>query len=473
MKLRYQLAITMSLLALAVSAAMGVLSYTATRTEAIAAVDDFLEQRVGRFSEPARPGSSGFPGLDGDAGGGADRVDGRRPGAPVVDDDSIVTVTSADGSLILTSNPDVALPMPVLDSADPDFSTINIDGEQYRLRAAELSDGRIILNARSLVETNSTLAAVRGRLIVIGVVITMLGAALGWLVAGRLARPLRRLSGAAHHVAESGDLDTELDTSARGEVGDVTSSFATMLDALRRSRDQQQQLIIDAGHEIKTPLTTLRANSDLLSAGKLSPEHQARALDRIGSEVDELAKLTSELLELARDTPNDEPMVPVDMVDLAHIAAKRAAERFDRQVDVVGDPLIVLARAASLDRAVTNLLGNAAKFSPPGTPITVEVSSVAQIGDTVDGSRGSILVSDHGAGISETDRTLVFERFYRSPDARTLPGSGLGLSIVAAIAAEHGGEAFVAPSDPPYEKRTSVGFTFLLAPKSDEARTLL
>ena len=452
---------------------MGVLSYTATRTEAIAAVDDFLEQRVGRFGEPAPPGSPGFPGLDGDAVGGADRVDGRRPGVPVVDDDSIVTVLDADGSLILTSNPDVTLPAPVLDSADPEFSTITIDGEQYRLRAAEISDGRIILNARSLAETHSTLVAVRGRLIVIGVVITMLGAALGWLVAGRLARPLRRLSGAAHRVAESGDLDTELDTSARGEVGDVTSSFATMLDALRRSRDQQQQLISDAGHEIKTPLTTLRANADLLSAGKLSPEHQARALDRIGSEVDELAKLTSELLELARDTPNDEPMVPVDIVDLAHIAATRAAERFDRRVDVVGDPLIVLARAASLDRAVTNLLGNAAKFSAPGTPITVEVSSIAQIGDTVDGTRGSILVSDHGAGISETDQTRVFERFYRSPDARTLPGSGLGLSIVAAIAAEHGGEAFVAPSGPPNEKGASVGFTFLLAPKSDEVRTLL
>ncbi len=469
MRLRYQLAITMSLLALMVSAAMGVLSYTATRNEAITAVDNFLDQRVGRFDESAPPGTRVFAGRDGDALDAADQVDGRRPGAPVVDDDSIVTVIGADGALILTSNPDVTLPAPLLVSADPEFSTITVDGERYRLRAEAIADGSTILNARALAETDSTLAAVRERLTVIGLVITVLGAALGWLAAGRLARPLRRLSDAAHQVAATGDLDTELDTTASGEVGDVASSFGTMLDALQRSRNQQQQLIVDAGHEIKTPLTTLRANADLLAAGKLSPEHQARALNRISSEVDDLAKLTSELLELARDTPNDEPMSPVDIVDLAHIAATRAAERFDRPVTVLGESFVIVGRAASLDRAVTNLLGNAVKFSAPGTPITVNVSNNSRIDNTVGSSRGSILVADHGAGISETDRNHVFERFYRSSDARTLPGSGLGLAIVAATAAEHGGEAFVAPSD----DGASVGFTFLLAPDSDEPRTVL
>jgi two-component system, OmpR family, sensor histidine kinase MprB len=468
MRLRYQLAITMSLLALVVSAAMGMLSYTATRNEAIAAVDNFLDRRVGRFDAPAPSGFPVFPGLEGDS-VAADQEDARRLGAPVVDDDSIVTVIDEGGATILSSNPDVPLPVPLLDSTDPEFSTITVDGERYRLRAQAVPGGPIILNARSLAETDSTLAAVRGRLTVIGAVITMLGAALGWLVAGRLARPLRRLSGAAHHVAVTGDLDTELDTTASGEVGDVASSFATMLDALQRSRNQQQQLIVDAGHEIKTPLTTLRANADLLAAGKLSPEHQARALARISSEVDELAKLTSELLELARDTPDEEPMSQVDIVELAHVAAERAAERYERPVTVVGEPFVVVGRASSLDRAVTNLLGNAAKFSEPGTPITVNLSDVARIGSTVDGSRGSILVSDHGAGISETDRNHVFERFYRSPEARTLPGSGLGLAIVAATAEEHGGGAFVAPSD----DGASVGFTFLVSPESDEPPTLL
>ncbi len=469
MRLRYQLAITMSLLALMVSTAMGVLSYTATRNEAIAAVDNFLDRRVGRSDEPIRPESRDLPRFDDEVFDAADPADGRQAGAPIVDDDSIVTVIDADGALILTSNPDVALPTPAEFSADPEISTVTVDGERYRLRTETIADGWTILHARSLAETDSTLAAVREQLTVIGLVITLLGAALGWLAAGRLARPLRRLSGAAHHVAVTGDLDTELDTTASGEVGDVASSFGTMLDALRRSRDQQQQLIIDAGHEIKTPLTTLRANAELLSSGKLSPEHQARALDRIGSEVDELAKLTSELLELARDTPDGDPMSPVDIVDLAHIAAARAADRFDRVVDVVGASLIVVGRAASIDRAITNLLGNAVKFSAPGSTIRIDVTDTARVGDAVDSSHGSILVTDHGTGISDTDRNHVFERFYRSPDARTLPGSGLGLAIVAAAAAEHGGEAFVAPSN----VGASVGFTFLLARESDEPRTVL
>jgi two-component system sensor histidine kinase MprB len=464
MRLRYQLAITMSLLALAVSATMGVLSYTATRTEAIDAVDDFLDRRVGRFGEPGAPGLAVDPGLDGDAAGtgrAEGQAEGRRSGASVVDDDSIVTVIGADGSLLLTSNPDVRLPLPTVATADPELTTVIIDGERYRLRSEVIADGLTILNARSLAETDATLAAVRERLLMIGIIITMLGAALGWLAAGRLARPLRRLSGAAHQVAATGDLDTELDATASGEVGEVASSFVTMLDALRRSRDQQQQLIVDAGHEIKTPLTTLRANADLLVAGKLSPEHQVRALNRISSEVDELAKLTSELLELARATPHNQPASHVDIFELAQIVSFRASERFDRPVHVRGEPLVVMGRAASLDRAVTNLLGNAAKFSPPGAPITVVVSKIARTADAVDGSRGSIVVSDLGTGISEIDRNRLFERFYRSDDARTLPGSGLGLAIVAATAEEHGGEAFVAPS----KHGATVGFTFLLAPK--------
>jgi hypothetical protein len=199
MRLRYQLAITMSLLALAVSATMGVLSYTATRNEAIDAVDDFLDRRVGRFGEPGSSGLAVVPGLDGDAAGAGQvasqvasqvegQVEGRRSGAPVVDDDSIVTVIGADGSLLLTSNPGVRLPLPTVATADPELTTVIIDGERYRLRSEVIADGLTILNARSLAETEATLAAVGERLSMIGIITTMLGAALGWRRAASLGR---------------------------------------------------------------------------------------------------------------------------------------------------------------------------------------------------------------------------------------------------------------------------------------------
>ncbi|MEM9747301.1 MAG: HAMP domain-containing sensor histidine kinase [Actinomycetota bacterium] len=466
MSLRSQLAITMALLALGVSATMGVLSYNATRNEAISAIDSFLERRFGPFDASDgtdRADSSSPIRGDGDA-GPLDETDGARERPPFTAGDSVVNVYDVDGSLVVTSDPDVALPLPELDGDDAIFRTVSVDGERYRLRAQSAPDGTTLVNARSLAESDATLAAVRDRLIVIGIVVTLLAAVLGWFAAVRLARPLGRLSDAARRVAATGELDADLDTAARGEVGEVAGSFSTMLEALRRSRQQQQQLIVDAGHEIKTPLTTLRANADLLASGRLSPEHQERALARISSEVDELTTLTAELLELAAETPVDEPVSSFDVVESAEIAAARAAERFDRPVTVAGPRYRIRGHPSAFDRAVTNLLVNAHKFSPPGSPIEVVVSDVARVDGGFDTTRGSIVVSDRGSGISDDDRDRIFQRFFRSPDARTLPGSGLGLAIVAATAAAHGGKPFVAPND----DGASVGFTFSFSPASDD-----
>jgi two-component system sensor histidine kinase MprB len=303
--------------------------------------------------------------------------------------------------------------------------------------------------ARNLAETDSTLADIRNRLWLLGLAVTALGATLGWLAARRMARPIERLSIAAEHVARTnqfdGVLDPSIDTDTRGEVGRLAGSFASMLDVLHRSRQQQQQLVMDAGHELRTPLTTLRTNVEMLERGKLTPDDQRAVLKSLRAEIDELADLTNELVELATDTRAGDPPRVVDVFELAVAAADRASSRFQRQVDVAGEPAAIDGQVALLERAIDNLLENAAKFSPPGTPIDVTVGA------------GQIEVRDHGPGIDAADLPHVFDRFYRANTSRTLPGSGLGLAIVAKAAAEHGGVSIARNAG---DGGAIVGFTF-------------
>jgi two-component system sensor histidine kinase MprB len=205
-----------------------------------------------------------------------------------------------------------------------------------------------------------------------------------------------------------------------------------MLAALSTARMQQQRLVQDASHELRTPLTSLRTNIEVLaSADQLDPGDRARLIDDVGIELVELTDLVNELVVLAQaPSTADEPPVEVQLDELAAAAAERTRRRTGRTVELRADPCTVLAHPTELDRAVTNLLTNAAKFSPAGTPIEVTVRG------------GRLEVRDHGPGIGEHDLPHVFERFYRSDAARSAPGSGLGLSIVEQVVAERGGTVF-------------------------------
>jgi two-component system sensor histidine kinase MprB len=239
-------------------------------------------------------------------------------------------------------------------------------------------------------------------------------------------------------VARTGNL-TPIAISGDDELARLTASFNSMLGALAESQERQRRLVADAGHELRTPLTSLRTNLELLAASdrpdapSLSEQDRKEISDDVRAQVEELTTLVGDLVELARE---DAPQVvhePVELTDVVERALARVSRRApDVQFDINLAPWNLLGDANALERAVLNLLDNAAKWSPPGA--TVDVRLVA-----TDHGTAELHVADVGPGIAEADLPYVFERFYRSPDARTLPGSGLGLAIVAQVASRHGG----------------------------------
>ncbi|MFD0396673.1 sensor histidine kinase [Kitasatospora sp. NPDC127121] len=255
-------------------------------------------------------------------------------------------------------------------------------------------------------------------------------ALLSWLVLGRILRPVRRLARAAEHITTTRDLATPLPAAGRDEVGRLTRAFEAMVGALRRSRDQQQRLVQDASHELRTPLTSVRGCAELLqrARGRLAPADEEQILATLVTETVALDELVRELVELATDQQTVEDPEPVDLTAAAEDSARRFRRRTGREITVTAErPVPVQARPRALQRCVDNLVGNAVKFSPDGTPVEVHVT----------GTR--LAVRDHGPGIAPGDRQAVFERFHRAAATQSTPGSGLGLAIVHdLVAADHG-----------------------------------
>ena len=373
-------------------------------------------------------------------GGGAESGRPRGPVEELVSRDSVVQCVAEGGEVVATVG---STRLPV-DDVDITLSsagrgsrtrTVVIEGEPYRIETLALPGGGAVQVAREYGETQNVLDGLRTQMLVIGVVVIAAGALAGWLIARRATRPLVELAAAAEVVADTGRLDVPLPPPGTDEPGRLSRSFGAMLTALQQSRDQQQQLVQDAGHELRTPLTSLRTNVETLRRyQELSPDAQAAILRDLDSESRELAELVDELVQLATDTWSDEPVEELALDELVVAVAHRAERRTGRSVPVVvtGSPVVVIGRPRDLTRAVGNLIDNAAKFSPEGTPIEVEVAP------------GRVVVRDHGPGVAEVDQPHVFDRFYRSAEARPLPGSGLGLAIVAQTARAHGGSVSVA-----------------------------
>jgi two-component system sensor histidine kinase MprB len=255
---------------------------------------------------------------------------------------------------------------------------------------------------------------------------------LGYGVALATIRPVERLTAAAEHVAATEDLDAAIDDEGNDEVSRLAQAFNAMLAALRSSRQQQAQLVSDAGHELRTPLTSLRTNIEVLvKVPDLPSDDRSGLLADVQSQVEELTTLVGDLVELGRHDENESERTEVGL----HLIVERALDRARRRD--IGMRFIVeleagsvLAQPVLLERAVLNVLDNAVKFSPPGGPIEV----------TLRRSDHWVLdIGDHGRGISPEDLPKVFDRFYRAAAARSLPGSGLGLAIVAQVITDIGG----------------------------------
>jgi two-component system sensor histidine kinase MprB len=316
------------------------------------------------------------------------------------------------------------------------FSDAHAGGQRYRVYTAEWAGdiGGLVRTSRSASADDGALRDAALLLAGLTVAAACLTYGAARLTAGRILRPIGELTEAAEHVTQTRDLTSRLGfTETSDEVGRLASSFDTMLAALHESLTAQRQLVADASHELRTPLTSLTTNLDLLEDGAGLADPQAPALVRAAREqAAELDQLISDLLDLARyrESPAHRETVRLDL--LTEEAVRRIRQHEPRAaIGTELHPCLVHADPAGLDRAISNLVGNAVKWTPPGGAVRVVVSG------------GQVSVSDQGPGIAETDLPRIFERFYRAPTARGMPGAGLGLAIVGGVAQANDGTVTV------------------------------
>jgi two-component system sensor histidine kinase MprB len=348
--------------------------------------------------------------------------------------------TGAEGDLLPGGQvgPDPREPLP----GEPDISA----GDPIRILTESLgSRGGAIQAVRSLEETERVLSALRSRILVVALAVAAASGIAGWVIARQVTGRLVSVTDAAEGVAATGSLDVEVPVAGSDEAARLGSAFNEMMAALSQSRADQQRLVQDAGHELRTPMTSLRTNLyNLRSFESMDPESREVVLADLESETEELSRLIDEVVEVATDRRGDEPLAEVDLADLARRVAEKASLRWEREVrvQVSGEP-VLLGRREALTRAVRNLVENACKFDPSGARVQVVVRALP--GDPAEESGPweqpsvQVEVLDQGPGMEPADLEHVFERFYRSNDARSAPGSGLGLSIVAEVVAGHGG----------------------------------
>ena len=319
--------------------------------------------------------------------------------------------------------------------AQPFFYDAELSGTRVRVYVGPFADGQALQAAQSLEAVNATMRRVTLVLVLVSLGGVVLAAALGGVVGGSAMRPVRRLMRGTRYVAATQDLSRRVDAVGDDELAGLARSFNSMLEALAESRRAQRQLVADASHELRTPLATVQANVELLSrAHELAPEEREQLREDLLSQLRELTGLVGDLVELARERPPEGDLEELDLAALVESCVERMRGHGPSLRFVAGlEPCLVRADRVRLERAITNLLDNARKWSPDGGTVEVEVS------------RGELVVRDEGPGIEDADRPHVFDRFYRSAESRRLPGSGLGLAIVRQVAEMHGGVAWAAP----------------------------
>ncbi len=361
-------------------------------------------------------------------------------------------VTGASGTVLLTTaNP--ALPINALvrsyaEGKEEGYSyvTIEYQGVVLREMISPLQPGQQIGTgqgtgflpetaalqlAQPLTGVNQQLRQLGGTLLFVAAGGVLIAILLGLLVAQTVIRPLNRVTDAIEDLAETTDLSRRLDEGGSDELGRLRSVFNRLLSALERSNNQQQQLVMDASHELRTPLTSLRTNTEVLRrVDELDPLTRNQLLDDVLTQLTELTNLVGDLSELARGEPEATPpsRFRLDQLvdDLVNVASTYGRTR-NVEIELDATESWVFAQRDRVGRAIGNLINNAIKWSPEGGTISVRVLD------------GSVSVEDEGPGIAEEDLPKIFDRFYRAPSARSLPGSGLGLSIVAQVAANEKG----------------------------------
>ena len=414
---------------LATSAALGatvvllsVFAYLLVKRELYARVDVTLRGRAVELAPTVEAGRSSFRGII------------AAPG-------EYVQMLSADGASVrppyqVTQLPSGRAERAIAAGSGSLTETETVGGARTRVLTTHVAPGVALQVTRPLADDDATLSRLRLILAIVAVCAVLLSVLLGGWIAEKALAPVRRLTKTAEEVARTRDLSVRLDEDGHDEVSRLGAAFNEMLVALDRSLTAQRQLVADASHEFRTPLTSIRANAELLERGKVREDEQDAVARAVVEQVDELDGLVTDLIELALDGEAATKFEDVRLDEIVSIEVDRLRRhRTGVDLELKTEPCTVRGDAERLSRAVTNVLGNAVKWSPEGRAVEV---SVAQ---------GSVVVRDHGPGIDEADLPLVFERFYRSPAARGTAGSGLGLAIVRHVVEAHGGsvEATNAP----------------------------
>ncbi|HWX95796.1 MAG TPA: HAMP domain-containing sensor histidine kinase [Solirubrobacteraceae bacterium] len=320
------------------------------------------------------------------------------------------------------------------------FSEIRIGSDHLRVLNVALAAGapvRAIQIARSLNEVDHTLFNLRLILALVALGGIAVAALLGSLVSRATISPVRHLTEAVEHVTRTRDLARRIPGRGGGELSRLASGFNTMLDALAgsmRALDAssrvQRQLVADASHELRTPVTSLRANIEVLQQSpSMSERDRELLLSDLVEQLEDLTTLINDVIELAR---GDEPPTVLEEVRLDVLVAEEIAQAHRRapRAQLAEDlqETLVLGDPQRLGRAVKNLIDNALKFGPHDGSLEIVLID------------GELTVRDHGPGIAAADMPHAFDRFYRGASARALPGSGLGLAIVRQVADAHGGD---------------------------------
>jgi two-component system sensor histidine kinase MprB len=398
-------------------------AYAAVRNQQLGQVDDALRGNVAYYQRaiarytgeprPERPQNAPPPSLGG-------------PG-------SYVQIVRPDGDVFVIGPAGLTLPVTreALATAngrsEGGFSDTHVAGVHLRVLTASLAPIGAVQAARSLSDADRLLHRLRIVLIVLVVVGTALAALASRLFSRRVVRPVTELTEAAEHIEATGDLGRRIEAGGHDEVGRMAEHFNGMLTRLQSSQDQQRQLVADASHELRTPVTSLRTNVEVLrDAPPLSDGDRRALLDDVVEQAEELGNLVADLIELARDgeTPTAADEVRLDeLVAEAVVRARRHAPAVDFTLHSEG--CVVTGTPDRIARAVNNLLDNAAQHSD-----RVEVTV---------GRDGIVVVRDDGPGVPADDEAHLFDRFYRGATARGRPGSGLGLAIVRQVAEAHGG----------------------------------
>jgi two-component system sensor histidine kinase MprB len=404
--------------------------YEAARSTLRGQIDSALRDRAAQLVRTPPPGQ------DGGGLGKEDPDHDHAPPNPFGDAAGKVQYVAPDGVIASVSAASSRLPVDARARAlaasgeGSYFSDARVRGVHLRVLTVGLGQRGAAQIARPLTEVDHALRELLLVLLAVGGGGILVAAALGGVVARAALAPVSRFTRRTEALTANPDLSQRLEIEGQDELARLARSFNATLDALERSADAQRHLVADASHELRTPIASLRANIQVLQDADLLPEADREGLRAdIIAELDELTSLVGDVVELARGA---KPGEAVDDVRL-DLIVRSLIERFERRAgdgltfEADLEPSVVSGEPDRISRAVSNLLDNARKWSPPGAVVEVRLRG------------GTVAVRDHGPGFDEADIPHVFDRFYRARKARGMPGSGLGLAIVRQAAEAHGG----------------------------------